>query len=253
MKASSFQKGDVVVAKDTGRVMTVKSSSPDGTRIGATFSGVQDTFRHTDLRHLKVGDHVIRAPTGSCSVLYTVSYIRDQCVLTKGGTVLRPGQHRCHVQQADNGAVDAGTLPEIAGLVTTKKEGGTMEKAKGAIAMFVDDSRRGLKIGAARRASRILAVQTRKFAGESWPKFFDTELGRELEEPIVCLLVGMLAEMSTGKVPQAERIASAAHLAMTGITAEKADQYLATITGLLGAIAPALSDVSDDGDQEPAA
>ncbi len=124
-----------------------------------------------------------------------------------------------------------------------KKEGTMSDRiasVKGALAEYVDDGKKGFKVGASRRAARILVAQTKAFAGDQWPAFFATKLGQELEEPAVVMALGLLAAMSEGTVPYAEQVNAATHLAIQGISAEKTDKYLGFASALLPFVGKAL-------------
>jgi hypothetical protein len=124
-----------------------------------------------------------------------------------------------------------------------KKEGTMSDRiasVKGALAEYVDDGKKGFKVGASRRAARILVAQTKAFAGDQWPAFFSTKLGQELEEPAVVMALGLLAAMSEGTVPYAEQVNAATHLAIQGISAEKTDKYLGFASALLPFVGKAL-------------
>ena len=69
--------------------------------------------------------------------------------------------------------------------------------------------KRGVKTGASKLAVRKLVSAVRQIAGESYPAFFDSALGRQIESGIVCAGVLLLVNSWEG-MPKRDLIKSVA-------------------------------------------
>ncbi len=121
-----------------------------------------------------------------------------------------------------------------------EEEEAVSTKAKRTLRKYVKDGKTGLSIGASRRAARILVEKTKSVAGERWPEFFSTPIGKELEEPVVVMALGLLASISEDTVPYASEVEAAVHLTLQGIIAEKSDLYLACASEILPIVGSAV-------------
>jgi hypothetical protein len=116
--------------------------------------------------------------------------------------------------------------PEEEEMTTTKK---TTTAVK-------DSMKAGAKLAAASTANKKLTALVKKWLGKSYPAFFKSGMGKQLEPVLVPMLVHLLAgHFET--LPHREKVAAVAELAMTAAAKDGLEPLLASLTPMLEDIA----------------
>ena len=106
-----------------------------------------------------------------------------------------------------------------------------------------DHVKRGLKVHGSEKAARKIVELVKTKLGKNYPNFFDTDLGKAIEAPLVCTLVHEAA--SRFDLPGGDKIGLLAGYALEGCSGDLAiivSKYLGPMVGDLGGLALVFAD-----------
>ena len=111
---------------------------------------------------------------------------------------------------------------------------------------------RGLKIHSSEQAARKVVALVKKSLGDKYPAFFDTDIGKAIEAPLVCTAVHELVKKYD--FPGRDKIEKISGFALEGCIGDVAalvSMYFMPLVGDLGGLALLfVDDTADDDDED---
>jgi hypothetical protein len=95
-------------------------------------------------------------------------------------------------------------------------------------------AKRGAKVAASTKASKVCVAAVRKMLGANYPTFFQAGLGKQIEPFAAAYLVCLLAASFSDKIPNAEQVKAVAEYAMEGTSRDALEPLIGGLSQVAG-------------------